>query len=268
MGLSRPGRIDNITSICKSNEARANPNSDEFETYRCIICTRPWVRASSPAVDSTNEHGVKSVTFTVTPVSGNVGLYVRSCPSSSVSETQCNDNIPIGTRIHCSTVTQSTPACYLWKSDGSWYDSESVEIQESDPNWMLQGRYKILVRGVQASNYTITASTDRSVVTLEEGEAYRGYVDKHSYEYYQFVSLAGHASGNPYVKRVQHSQSPRSHALLLCSSQRAFEQRADVPNTDITFAITSFGGDPDLFVACQLEMTHDDNGWPSRLCVV
>ena len=79
-------------------------------------------------LDLTNEHGVKSVTFTVTPVSGNVGLYVRSCPSSSVSETQCADNIPIATQVHCTTVTQGTPACYSWKSDGSWYDSESVEI--------------------------------------------------------------------------------------------------------------------------------------------
>ena len=100
-------------------------------------------------------------------------------------------------------------------------------VVQSDPNWMGQGRFKIMVHGVQASNYTITGSTDRSVVTLEEGEAYRGVVDKHDYEYYQF--------------------------------------RADVPNADITFAITSFGGDPDLFVACRLEMTHDDNGWPSRL---
>lgn len=61
---------------------------------------------------------------------------------------------------------------------------------------------------------------------LKEGDPVRTFVAKEDYQYYAF--------------------------------------RATEPDTDVTFVVTSFGGDPDLYIGCDLSMTHDDEGLPSR----
>lgn len=138
-----------------------------------------------------------------TPLSGDIDLYVNECPED-VAFGSC-DGLEGSTDYRPGKERPLSQSDYksvtnIWR--------ESIEIQKT----CVRCSYIIAVVGAtDFSEYSIVASVESSVITLQDGVPVRDFVQKGRYEYFMVSVLEAHR--------------------------------------DLTISVTPFTGDPDLYVS-------------------
>ena len=119
-----------------------------------------------------------NLTFTVTPLTGVVGLFVNTCVNMSL--TQCN-------------VRRPTATSYQWSANAS-LTGETIRISKLDPKACAGCVYVVGVLGVADSNFTLIGSTDASsaAIALQEFIPYRASSNQWQYTYFVFTFYEPH----------------------------------------------------------------------------
>jgi hypothetical protein len=129
---------------------------------------------------------------------------------------------------HCRNPTRSSSQ---WKSVSDTTggaDEQSVMI---DPNRTPYyhttdaGAYFIMVYAETTARYTISATSSHNALTLQNGQSLHENVQKGKYEYFKIILS---------------------------------------PGLDLQVGLTTYAGDPDLYLSCKLNLTNSDAGFPSK----
>jgi hypothetical protein len=114
-----------------------------------------------------------------------------------------------------------------WKSEHA-FGSETVFISSEDASMQTQGgKYLITVFGFEASGFIVRGYSGDSAIVAVEGEPVRDFISARMYHYFKFYD---------------------NH-----------------PEDDVIINVDPVSGDPDIFVGCDLLITGNDTGYPSRL---
>jgi hypothetical protein len=116
--------------------------------------------------------------------------------------------------------------------DATWASTkedglELIMISTSAPDFVADGgRYFITVHSSVDSEYVVSAFSANTVVTIREGVPFVDMVSEKGYHYYRFFN--------------------------------------DKPDKAVQFDVSPMSGDPDIYIACRVKTTGNDDGYPSR----
>lgn len=151
-----------------------------------------------------SNNALQDVSFVLTPTSGSTFLFAGLSPNIEYSNT----------------------SSYLWSSYDALQSQTIVVRRDSDANFVSSGTYYVMVYGLQASQYTLLATTSGAAVALRDGVPQYGWLDTHMWSYYTFH----------------------------------FQQK----NAALAFLVTPISGDADLYVTSPVSGAVDGDQDPQR----
>eukprot|EP00499_Haloplacidia_sp_CaronLabIsolate_P003203 CAMPEP_0196770370 /NCGR_PEP_ID=MMETSP1104-20130614/1097_1 /TAXON_ID=33652 /ORGANISM="Cafeteria sp., Strain Caron Lab Isolate" /LENGTH=2418 /DNA_ID=CAMNT_0042140481 /DNA_START=96 /DNA_END=7352 /DNA_ORIENTATION=+ len=124
-----------------------------------------------------------SVTISVAPTAGDVGLYINKC----AGEGECSSHAPTAQNKHYADFRSDSHAAL---------SRESITIQSTDARAChgsgADCRYVVGVYGFEDASFVLTASSSQDIVTLQDNTPYSDSVTQGGYNHYHFSLVTAH----------------------------------------------------------------------------
>ena len=124
-----------------------------------------------------------------------------------------------------------SPSSSQWKSVSDTTGGQDEQSVTIDPtkypyyHTTEAGTYFIMVYAETTARYTISATSSHNALLLQNGQSIHESVQKGKYEYFKIILS---------------------------------------PGLDLQVGVTTYAGDPDLYLSCTLNLTNSDDGFPSK----
>ena len=129
---------------------------------------------------------------------------------------------------HCRNPTRSSSQWRSVSDTTGGQDEQTVVIDPTKTPYYYTtepGTYFIMVYAEVTARYTISATSSHNALLLQNGQSIHETVQKGKYEYFKIILS---------------------------------------PGLDLQVGVTTYAGDPDLYLSCTLNLTNSDDGFPSK----